>query len=107
MIYITVPDMNDSISSITIAEKQYLIRFTYNGTGDFWSFGVSDNDDQLIVAATKIVPCFPLTHFYNFTDLPDGIFGVLTEEKRLTRESFNEGKAEFVFIPWNEVEEEE
>ena len=77
MIYITVPNMNDSISSITIAEKQYLIRFTYNGTGDFWSFGVSDNDDQPI------------------------------EEKRLTRESFNEGKAEFVFIPWNEVEEEE
>ncbi len=104
--YITVPDMNDSVSYISIAEKQYLIRLTYNGIGDIWIFGVSDNDVQPIVAATMIVPCFPLTHFYNFTDLPDGIFGVLTEEKRLTRESFNEGRAEFVFIPWDEAKEE-
>ena len=31
MLYITVPDMNDSVSSLTIADKEYLIRFTYNG----------------------------------------------------------------------------
>lgn len=105
MIYITVPDMNDSVSSITILEKEYLIRFTYNGTGDFWSFGLSDIDDNPIIELTKIVPNFPLTHFMNFTALPDGIFGVLTEETRLTRESFNNGTAEFVFIPWEEWEE--
>ena len=29
MLYITVPDMNDSVSSVTIAEKEYLIRFTH------------------------------------------------------------------------------
>ena len=28
MLYITVPDMNDSVSSLTIADKEYLIRFT-------------------------------------------------------------------------------
>lgn len=105
MIYITVPDMNDSVSSITILEKEYLIRFTYNGTGDFWSFGLSDIDDSPIIELTKMVPNFPLTHFMNFTELPDGIFGVLTEETRLTRESFNNGTAEFVFIPWDEWEE--
>jgi hypothetical protein len=105
MIYITVPDMNDSVSSITIDEKQYLIRFTYNGTGDYWSFGISDNDDNPIVTATKIVPNFPLTHFLNFTDLPDGIFGALSDKERITRESFNDGTAEFVYIPWSEVEE--
>ncbi len=103
MLYISVPDMNDSVSSITIKGKQYLIRFTYNGTGDFWSFGISDYDDTQIISPTKIVPCFPLTHFYTFTDLPDGIFGVLTGEKRLTRNSFKEGKAEFVYIPWEEA----
>lgn len=106
MLYISVPDMNDSVSSITIKGKQYLIRFTYNGTGDYWSFGIADNDDTPIIASTKIVPCFPLTHFYTFTDLPDGIFGVLTGEERLTRNSFKEGKAEFVYIPWEEVKEE-
>ena len=50
MLYITVPDMNDSVSSVTIAEKEYLIRFTYNGTGDFWSFGLSDTDENPIIS---------------------------------------------------------
>ena len=53
MLYITVPDMNDSVSSVTIAEKEYLIRFTYNGTGDFWSFGLSDTDENPIISPTK------------------------------------------------------
>ena len=67
MLYITVPDMNDSVSSVTIADKEYLIRFTYNGTGDFWSYGISDTDENPIISPTKIVPNFPLTHFMNFT----------------------------------------
>ena len=55
---------------------------------------------------TKIVPNFPLTHFFNYTELPNGIFGALSNEERITRESFNNGTAEFVYIPWSEVEEE-
>lgn len=51
------------------------------------------------------MPNFPLTHFMNFTSLPDGIFGAISEETRLTRESFNNGTAEFVFIPWDEWED--
>lgn len=43
--------------------------------------------------------------FMNFTSLPDGIFGAISEETRLTRESFNNGTAEFVFIPWDEWED--
>lgn len=106
MLYITVPDMNDSVSSITIDEVEYDIRFTYNGTGDYWSFGLYDVEDNPIIAMTKIVPNFPLTHFFNYTELPNGIFGALSNEERITRESFNNGTAEFVYIPWSEVEEE-
>lgn len=105
MLYITVPDMNDSISTITIDEKLYVLRFTYNGSGDYWTFGVSDIDDNPIISPTKIVPNFPLTHFYNFTELPSGIFGAISEEERITRNSFVDEKAEFVFIPWDEVKE--
>ena len=59
----------------------------------------------LLFLRPKIVPNFPLTHFMNFTSLPDGIFGAISEETRLTRESFNNGTAEFVFIPWDEWED--
>ena len=105
MLYIKVPDMNDSVSQITIDETEYLIRFTYNGKGDYWNFGIMDIDNNPIVAMTKIVPNFPLTHFFNYTALPNGIFGALSSEERITRNSFVDEKAEFVYIPWAEVEE--
>ena len=40
MIYIEVPDMNDSVSRITLSRKEYYIRFTYNPSYDYWSFGL-------------------------------------------------------------------
>ncbi len=46
MLYITVPDMNDSVSSLTIADKEYLIRFTYNGTGDFLELWIIRHKQQ-------------------------------------------------------------
>ncbi len=103
MLYITVPDMNDSMSSITIDGEEFVIRFTYNETGDYWSFGIYDVDEQPIVAMTKIVPNFPINHFFTYSDLPEGIFGALSDEERIGRYSFNEGKAKFVYIPKKEM----
>lgn len=105
MLYITVPDKNDSISDITIDGVEYQIRFTYNGTGDYWSFGIENAEGEPIVAMTKIVPNFPLTHFFHTTDLPNGMFGAVSKEDRITRESFKKGTAEFVYISYSEVEE--
>lgn len=98
MIYIAVPDMNDSMSSITIDGKDYIIRFTYNESGDYWNFGIYDIKENPILPMTKIVPNFPLLHFYNYTELPEGIFGVLTEEQHIGRNAFFDKKAQFVYI---------
>ena len=58
-IIIEVPDMNDSVSRIVLNGKQYLIRFTYNDTGGYWSFGLSDAQGEPIVMGVKVVPRFP------------------------------------------------
>ncbi|MEG1716200.1 MAG: hypothetical protein RR275_05270 [Lachnospiraceae bacterium] len=105
MLYITVPDMNDSMSAVTIDNTEFNIRFTYNELGDYWSFGIYDTEEEPMIAMTKIVPDFPLTHFYTSTDLPDGTFGAISNELHIGRQTFNEGKAEFVYIPNSEVEE--
>ncbi len=39
-IAIEVPDMNDSVSKITLLGTQYQIRFTYNDTEGYWYFGL-------------------------------------------------------------------
>lgn len=49
MIYIAVPNMNDSVSDVTIDDVQYRLRFTYNETYDYWSFGVRTANNEPIV----------------------------------------------------------
>lgn len=99
MQYITVPDMNDSMSNISLGGKEYVIRFTYNERYDYWSFGLYDVKKTPIIAMTRIVPNFPLTHYYRGTDMPDGVFGCISDKDTVGRQAFNEKTAEFVYIP--------
>lgn len=106
MIYIKVPDMNDSLSQIDIDRKKYFIRFTYNERYDYWSFGVYNSDKKPIIAMTKIVPNFPLRHFYTDVELPDGVFGCLSHKDKVTRKSFINKEADFVYIPNVEIKDD-
>lgn len=96
---IEVPDLNDSISRIVLLGKQYQLRFTWNDTGGFWSFGLMDSLGTPLLIGTKIVPQFPLNLFYGTENLPLGVFAALTEKDRIGRQDFVNGKAQFVFIP--------
>lgn len=98
-IIIEVPDMNDSISRIVLRGKQYQLRFTYNDTGGYWSFGLMDSLGTPLLIGVKIVPQFPLNLFYGTDKLPLGVFAALTKEERIGRDSFVSSKAQFVFIP--------
>jgi len=105
MIYIDVPDMNDSISSLSIDGIEYGLRFTYNEKYDFWSFGLYDEDDDPVIAMTRIVPNFPIFHFYTYSDMPDGIFGCISDIDTVGRNAFVNDTAKFVYIPKIELEE--
>ncbi len=104
MLYIRVPDMNDSMSALSIDGAEYLLRFTYNEKYDYWSFGLYRGNREPVIAMTRIVPNFPIFHFYTDTELPDGIFGCLSGAEAVGREAFNSHTAEFVYIPATELE---
>lgn len=105
MLFIEVPDMNDSVSTLSIDGVEYGLRFTYNEKYDYWSFGLYDADNEPIIGMTKIVPNFPIFHFYRDTNIPDGIFGCLSDIDTVGRQAFNEKTAEFIYIPNSELEE--
>ncbi len=105
MLYIAVPDMNDSISTLSIDGKEYGLRFTYNDKYDYWSFGLYDKDDKPIIAMTRIVPNFPILHFYTDSDIPYGIFGCVSDLENVGRYAFVNKTAEFIYIPNVELEE--
>lgn len=96
---IEVPDMNDSVSRISLKGKQYQLRFTYNDTGGYWSFGLYDSLGNPIRVGNKIVPQLPLNLFWGTDDMPLGVFAVLSELERVGRNDFVDGKAKFIFIP--------
>lgn len=106
MTIISLPDMNDSFSRVVLKGKEYLIRLTYNSTGDYWTFGIYLSEDTPIITAIKIVPSFPLNSFFYTSEMPNGIFGVLTQLERVGRGAFRNGEAQFVFIPSEELTEE-
>lgn len=96
---IEVPDMNDSVSQITLCGKRYQIRFTWNDTGGYWSFGLSDALGEALLMGVKIVPQFPLNLFCWTQEVPVGIFAAMTELQSIGRSDFLNGKAKFVFVP--------
>lgn len=106
MLFIKVPDMNDSVSDLSIDGKLYGLRFVYNEKYDYWSFGLYDESRQPIIAMTRLVPNFPIFHSYRYASMPDGIFGCLSQSDHVGRQAFNNGKAEFVYIPNVELEDE-
>lgn len=103
--YIRVPDMNDSFSRVILCRQEYLIRFSYNGTYDYWTFGVYDKSKNILLQQRKIVPLAPLTHFDVSVSIPQGIFGCFTNLRKVGRMDFSNGNAEFAFIPWEDLEE--
>lgn len=105
MLFIEVPDMNDSMSEISIDGTIYNLRFTYNEKYDYWNFGIYDEYEEPLIAMTRIVPCFDLLHYYTDTALPDGVFGCLSDSGIVGRDSFKSSDAEFVYIPYTELEE--
>ena len=96
---ITVPDFNDSFSRVVLSGKQYLIRFSYIDTFDYWTFGLYTTLQEPIVEGIKIVPQFPLNLFFNNRNMPNGVFGVFTELEKVGRDDFLNGKAIFAYIP--------
>lgn len=103
-ISITVPDKNDSLSRVTLGEEEYLIRFTWNNRGQFWSFGLYDMEENPILTAKKIVPFAPLNHFYTSKKFPKGIFGCITTNERVLRKDFVNDVAKFIFIPNDDID---
>ena len=98
-IEITVPDFNDSFSRVVLSGTQYLIRFSYIDTFNYWTFGLYTTLQEPIAEGIKIVPQFPLNLFYSNRNMPNGVFGVFTELEKVGRDDFLNGKAVFAYIP--------
>ena len=113
MIEISVPNLNDSFSRVILDSTAYLIRFTWNETGQYWTFGIYTSLQEPIVQGIKIVPRFPLNLQYIDKRLPNGVLGVYTKgnfhgkfpyQERILRNDFKNGNAVFAYISANQLQ---
>ena len=96
--YIAVPDMNDSFSRIVILKIEYLIRFTYNDTFDYWTFGLFTPQKQPIFQNVKIVPKLPINLFAGVGNMPQVYFACESSLEHIGRNAFKEDAAKFYYI---------
>ncbi len=99
IVEISVPDLNDSFSSVVLDGIQYLIRFTWNDTARRWSFGLFTIQKIPLTQGIKIVPRFPLNLQIVDDNFPSGVFGVYSEAETIGRDDFLTGRAVFAYIP--------
>lgn len=104
-VYITVPNMNDSVSRIVLNGEQYGIRFTYNDTHDYWSFGLYDGLGNPLAIGIKIVPGIVLNMFFGVREMPKGVFYTRTKLDRIGKDAFQCGDAHFAWLSLAELKE--
>jgi hypothetical protein len=93
-----VPNENDSFSRIEINGERFLLRFTYNDTFDFWTFGIYDMNQAAIIAGLKIVPNFPLNIFQHNRHL-DGVFFIAeSKNETIGHNDFRNENARFIMV---------
>ncbi len=102
---IEVPDYNDSLSRVVLDGTAYQIRFTYNDTKDYWSFGLYDDLGEPIAIGMKIVPKFPLNIFFGVNELSSGMFGAISNLEKIGRNDFKNGLAKFIYASSSVVSE--
>lgn len=103
MIEIIVPERADSVSRISLEDNEYKLRFTYNESGNFWSLGIKNANDDILVSSIRIVPNFPLNVFLGTKDAPKGIFVCICNNGDIDKYAFVDGRAHMCYMESGEV----
>ncbi len=96
---IHIPDMNDSMSRVMLKDTPHYLRMQYLDTPGRWMFSLYDIYRKPVILGIKIVPNFCLNLYYGRDDIPFGVFMAFSRKTEITRKSFEENEARFIFIP--------
>lgn len=97
MFEIMVPEGHDTMNKVTLDGTSYVLRFTYNGTYDYWSIGIYDEQENEIIPMTKIVPYYNLFD-YPYDDLPKGMMFCDTKQDVVHENDFKDRIAHIIYV---------
>ena len=87
----------NSFGRAVVGGKVFFFSFDYNSEGDFWSFGLWQNEKTLIYS-TKLVKGIPLNAFFKIAGAPEGYFEcVVKGDGELTKDAVLSGAVALIF----------
>jgi hypothetical protein len=92
------PQEHDSFSELTIKSERLLVRFTYDDTFDFWSFGIYELNREPIVEGLRIVRNFPLLLYFPRARFGGIDFIAACNRQNIGRRDFWDGNAQFWMV---------
>lgn len=98
MITITLPDANDLILSATLDGDVFRLHFAWNDSAAFWTMGIRDSNDNVVIERIRLVPNYPLLAQYRRPTLPKGELLCITSTETIGRTDFTSGKAKLVYV---------
>lgn len=105
MIRIPLVDLNDFVIEAALEETTYFLRFSWNSEAQFWTLGIRNARNEIILQSIVMVANTPLLRQFPtyavppgeliaYMDNPNGIIG---------RESFLTDEATLYYLPSTEV----
>lgn len=105
MIVIPVLDANDSLTEVVLDDETFFLRLSWNSEGQFWTLGVENAYNEVIITGIALVPDTPLLARYRHLLVPDGELFALTPDRRdtISREALPSGDVALVYLDAEEV----
>lgn len=106
MQFFSLPDHNDFISKITLDDTIYWLKLSWNDRGQFWKFGLLDQNKNVLFDGVKCVTNYPLLEQIRpILPIPNGEFMVFTFDKNsaIGRNDFVNKRCVLAYLSSSEV----
>lgn len=104
---LSVADENDQLIEATLDGSVFYIGMHYNSEADHFTLSLQNSEREVLISGIMVVPNYPLFYRYRREFMPKGDVVVVLQgdNTMVTRNSFKDGMAYFVYVTESELEE--
>jgi hypothetical protein len=106
MLVLQVADQNSQAIEAVLDETLFFIVLDWNSSNQNWTMGIRNSAYQSIISGISLVPNFPLTYQFRYSDMPAGELVVLYPKYRngpIPRDGFIAGAYQLCYVTADEM----
>jgi len=107
MLVLEVADLNSQAIEAVLDDELFYIILDWNDSGGYWEMGIRNSAYQTLVDGVSLVPNYPLTWQFRYTDMPQGELMALSANRGhdgpIPRDGFSTQYWQLVYTPKDEL----